>query len=116
MASLDLLDDCIVLRLSPWERFMTLHGDLVVPNAALRGVEVLDEPMRKLPRWRSLGTAVPGVLAYGTFRQRGRKEFVAVRGRRRAVRLHLAEHPFTAVVVSVEDPDGLAARMSAVVP
>jgi hypothetical protein len=111
MAYVEILEDGVAIRLAPFERLAALRGDVVVPRACVRGAEVLDTPMKHLPRWRTLGTAVPG-LAYGTFRQRGRKEFVAVRGRRRALRILLAEHAFTALVVSAEDPDSLAARIS----
>lgn len=113
MASVAVNPDAVVVALAPLERFLALHGDVHVPRSALRGAEVLDQPMRRLPRWRSLGTAVPGGPAYGTFRQRGRKEFVVLRRRQRAVRIQLEGHAFTAVVVGAQDPDALAARISA---
>lgn len=112
MASVVVEGGTLRVRLSPWERLAALHGDLVVPRSAVRGVEVLDAPFAAVPRLRSLGTAVPGLLAYGTFRGRGRKELVAVRRGTRAVRLTLDGQRFTAVVVGVGDPAAVAAALA----
>ncbi|KAA8877260.1 hypothetical protein F3087_45245 [Nocardia colli] len=58
------------------------------------------------PPWvRAPGTFFPGVIAAGTFRGKGRKEFWDTRFDGRAVRIELDGGPFTRLVVDVDDPD-----------
>ncbi|HEY5031329.1 MAG TPA: hypothetical protein VIJ54_02555 [Actinomycetes bacterium] len=55
------------------------------------------------------------MIAYGTRRFRGGRDFAAVLGHRPAVRLELDQQsPFSRVVVSVRDPEGAAARVRTV--
>ena len=109
MASLVVDEDSVAVHLSLWERIAAFRGDVVVPRSCVRGVEVLS-PFHKVKGWRALGTAAPFLGAYGTYRRRGYKEFLALRWRRRAscrraIRLTLEGHHFDAVSISVPDPE-----------
>lgn len=58
------------------------------------------------PPWvRAPGTFLPGVIAAGIFRGKGRKEFWDTRFDGRGVRIELRGTEFTRVVVDVDDPD-----------
>ena len=110
MASLVVDNNVVTVRLSLWERIAALHGAVVIPRSCVREVQILD-PFHKVKGWRAPGTAAPLLGAYGTYRRRGHKEFLALRwrrgGRRRAVRLTLQGHKFDAVSVSVPDPEAI---------
>jgi hypothetical protein len=60
---------------------------------------------RRPPWVRAPGTFFPGVIAAGTFRGKGRKEFWDTRFDGRALRFELAGAAFTRIVVDVDDPD-----------
>ncbi|MFI7003007.1 hypothetical protein [Nocardia sp. NPDC050175] len=68
--------------------------------------EVVRAEVDLRPPWvRAPGTFFPGVIAAGTFRGKGRKEFWDTRFDGRAVRIELDGGPFTRLVVDVDDPD-----------
>jgi hypothetical protein len=114
MASLVVEDDSLEIRLSRGERLAAFHGDVVIPRSCVRGVEVLD-PNHRVRGWRAPGTAAPFLGAYGTYRRRGHKEFLALRwrraSRRKAVRLTLEGHEFDAVAVSVPDAEAVVREL-----
>jgi hypothetical protein len=109
MASLVIGKDAVVVRLSLWERLAAFRGDVVIPRSCVREVQILD-PFHKVRGWRAPGTAAPFLGAYGTYRRRRHKEFLALRWRRRAshrraIRVTLEGHHFDAVLISVPDPE-----------
>ncbi|MEU7767828.1 hypothetical protein AB0B25_22250 [Nocardia sp. NPDC049190] len=60
---------------------------------------------RRPPWVRAPGTFFPGVIAAGTFRGKGRKEFWDTRFDGRAIRVDLVGAEVTRLVVDVADPD-----------
>jgi hypothetical protein len=112
VASLDISSDEVRVRLSLLERLMALHGDIAVPRDAVDSVEVLDAPLSSIRGVRAPGTGIPGLIAYGTFRRRGGKDFVAVRRGQRAARLSLTGQAFDAIVLAADDPEQLAASLA----
>lgn len=113
MPSLTVDGDEVVVRLSGWERAAAFHGDVRVPPAAVRTVEVEADPWSVLRGVRAPGTGWPGVIAHGVRRLTGeRPDFAAVWRRRPAVLVEL-EPPseFGRLLVTVADP---AATVSAV--
>src|SRR5215469_5195934 len=79
----------IVLTLSIGERIMALHRDVRVPLSAVKSVDVVDRPIRRIhglkPRnFKLLGGYTPGWFAYGTFFDGSIREllFAAVNGRK----------------------------------
>jgi len=111
MASLEVAPDRLTVRLSFAERLMAFHGNIVVPRDALQGAEVVDDPFRSIRGIRAPGSAIPFVGAYGTFRHKGKKAFVAVHRGERAVRLSLAGQKFESIVLGVADPEQLVAKL-----
>ena len=112
MASLDVYPDEVRVRLSPFERLMALHGEIDVPRKSIRSVEVVDAPLSRLQGVRAPGTGFPGLIAYGTFRHRHGKDFIAVRRGQQAVRLTLGGHEFAALILGVDDPEQLVAQIT----
>lgn len=103
MATLRLERELIRIDLSPWEQLAALHRPLAVRRRAVVQVEEFAKPFSAL-RGIRFGTWVPALIAYGTFRHREGKDFVAVRRGRPALRLVLEGGRYAAIVVSV-DPD-----------
>jgi hypothetical protein len=115
VASLIVEGTDVVVRLSPLEKLAALRGNVRLPVTLVRAASVEPDPWVALRGVRSPGTGWPGVIAYGTRRFRGGKDFAAVLGHRPAVRLELdPQSPFSRVVVSVADPEGAAARVCTV--
>ena len=104
----------VVVRLSPLEKLGALHADVRVPRAAVLAVQVVDDPMTEVRGLRIPGTGVPWVVALGTWRRRGARDFVAVRHRHAGVVVELDPHQagFSRLLVSVADPEETARLLS----
>jgi hypothetical protein len=106
MATLETAGDSLVVRLSAFERFAALRGDVRVPLSAVTDVAVEPDPWSALRGIRAPGTGWPGVIAYGTWRFSGGRDFVLVRSKRPAVRIDLDESsPFARLLITIEDPE-----------
>src|SRR5688572_15303743 len=69
----------LVVRLSLLEKVGAFRrGDVRVPKSSVRDVRVTVRPFAELRGFRAPGTGVPGLIALGTWRQRGRRDFAAV--------------------------------------
>jgi hypothetical protein len=103
----------VVLRvkLRWWERLGALHGDLRVPLNAMTAIGVSDMPWREIRGLRAPGTAIPRLVALGQFRTRRSRDFVAAYRHRPAVVIQLQGAKFNRVIVSVNDPEAVAANL-----
>ncbi len=97
----------VSIHLSFVEKIGALHGDLHFPTSAVRSVRVVDKPFCEIEGIRSPGTGVPGVVALGTYRAHGRRDFVAVyRGKRGVViEIDADNTKYRRVILSAKDPD-----------
>jgi hypothetical protein len=111
MATIEIDDETVRVRLSTWERLAGLRGDVVVPREAIRSCEVLDQPFSARQGLRAPGTGFPGVIAYGTYRHSGSKDFLALLRGQRAVRLTLANQTFSALLIGTPDPEEVCSRL-----
>jgi hypothetical protein len=102
----------LVVGLSWLEKLGAFRGNVHVPLQAVRSAEAEPDPWGALRGIRAPGTGIPGVIALGTRRFDGGKDFAAVLGGRTAVRVDLGEEsPFGRLVVSVSDPEGTLATI-----
>ncbi len=114
MATLTVDGPDLVVGLSWLEKLGAFRGDVRVPLRAVRAVEADPEPWAALRGIRSPGTGIPGVIALGTRRYAGGRDFAALRGRGPAVRVDLDEQaPFGRLVVSVPDTENAVAAIHA---
>ncbi len=82
VASLEVRDSRVEVVLSGLERLGALRGDVSVALDEVLDVRPAPDPFAELRGWRLPGTGLPGVIALGTWRSRGGKDFAAVyRGR-----------------------------------
>lgn len=71
----------LTLALNPMERLGAMHGSVRVPVANIAAVDVSNPVWGEIQGMRMPGTGLPGVIALGTWRYNGGKDFVAVYGR-----------------------------------
>ena len=113
MAALVVEGTDIVVKLSSLEKLGALRGNFRVPRSALREARVSENPWSELRGIRAPGTGFPGVIALGTRRGGGGRDFTAVYRRRPAVVLELEGAVFDRLVLSVDHPDEVVARLRA---
>ena len=111
----------IVLKLSTGEHLMAVHRDVRVPLSAVRSVDVVDEPIRRIqglkPRnFKVVGGYWPGWFAYGSFFDGGvgQRLFAAVNGRKpRGLEITLDGAKYSRLLVSLDDPDAAKTALTA---
>ena len=108
MATLSRVGDDVVVRLNDLEKAGAFRGDIRVPVSAVRLVRVSTSPFRDLRGMRAPGTGFPGVIALGTWRYRGGKDFAAVYRGGPAVVVELAGAEFKRLLVSAHDASAVA--------
>jgi hypothetical protein len=95
--------DELVVRLGWLEKLGAFRGDVRVPRSSVREVRATERAWSELRGIRAPGTGWPGVIALGTRRGSGIREFAAVYGNRPAVVVELEGAEFDRLVVSVGD-------------
>jgi hypothetical protein len=115
MATIQLKDSQVLIHLNPAEKIGALRGDVHFPRSAIRSVRVVDKPFFEIEGIRSPGTGVPGVIALGTYRSHGRRDFVAVYRGERGVVLDIDadQADYRRVILSTKDPDGVRSLLGA---
>jgi hypothetical protein len=103
----------LVVELSALEKLAAMHGDARFPLSSVTDVAVEPNAWAALRGVRAPGTGIPYVIAYGTLRGRGSKDFVLIRGGRRpGLRVDFgADAPFNRLVVTVDDPQASAEQI-----
>jgi hypothetical protein len=108
MARLEIVGAELVVRLSRLERVGAFSPEPHVPLSSIRSVRAAADPWRELRGIRAPGTGWPGVIALGTRRHGGRKDFCAVYGKGPGVVVELAGAPFERFVVSAAHREAVA--------
>lgn len=96
-----------------WERVGACRGDVDLPLAAVHAVRPVDNAYAEIHGVRMPGSAWPGRFAVGTWRWRGRRDVVAVHGRRpRGVVIDLEPgSQVDRLIVTVDDPEALVRQI-----
>ena len=113
MAELTVNSYDVVVSLCGVEALAACRRQVRVPVRCLTMVHVEQAPMAGLSILRLPGVAWPGAFAFGSRRQGGRREFVAVRAGVPAVVLEAESTLWDRVVVSHRDAVNLAAELAA---
>lgn len=112
MASLSVHSDRLEIHLTRAERTFALRrDDIVVQRENIRGVIITEDPWIWLRGIRAPGTLVPLVLAAGTWKFHGGKDFVAIKRRRPAVVIDLADEEFSRVILTSQHAPNLIASL-----
>jgi hypothetical protein len=111
MAELIVDGDELVVRMTKFEKAEAVHGEVRVPLASVKGVEVLDDAMKAVHGIR-VGTGVPGRVAIGTFTSRNSHIFAVVHhDTPRGVSVELEGAQFDELVIGCDDPEAIAATI-----
>jgi hypothetical protein len=111
MAELIVDGDQLVVRMKATEKLEAVHGEVRVPLASVRTVEVLDDAEREVHGFR-VGTGVPGSVAVGTFSSHDAKIFAVVHhDTPRGVRVCLEGAQFDELIVGCDDPEAVASAI-----
>jgi hypothetical protein len=102
----------LLVRLNPLEVLGALHGPLRVPLAQVAVLDATDDVWGELRGLRVPGTGIPGLVALGTWRYGGGKDFVAVYGRSGLV-VTLSGSPWSRLLVSTREPRQVCHRINA---
>ena len=111
----------IVLKLSTGDRIMSMHRDVRVPLPAVKSVDAVDEPIRRIrglkPRnFKVFGGYWPGWFAYGALFEGAVRQllFAAVNGRKpRGLEITLDGAKYTRLIVSLDHPDDAKTALTA---
>jgi hypothetical protein len=113
MAKLEVNDNDVVVHLNRVETVAACRRGVRVPVRHLTMVHVEESPMAVVSLLRLPGLAWPGAFVFGSRRQDGRHEFVAVRAGLPAVVLDAEGTLWDRVVVSHRDAVAIAAELAA---
>jgi hypothetical protein len=89
MATLTTTPSALTVTLSRFEKFFGMLRDRTFPRSAVTAVELCPEGLHAVRGLRAPGLGLPGVRLVGTWRRRGAKSLVSVRGGQPAVRVTL---------------------------
>lgn len=102
----------MVLHLSGLEKLEGFRGDIRVPRSSVQVVRWVADPWPELRGVRSPGTGLPGVIAVGTRRGRGIRDFAAVHGKGPAVVVELDGAEYSRFVVTDDAAEARATQLA----
>lgn len=112
MTSLRVHPDRLEIHLSRAEKTMALRReDIVVQRENIRSVTITDDPWIWIRGIRAPGFEVPLVIAVGTWKFHGGKDFVAVKSKRQAVVIDLVDEEFARVILTSQHAPDLIASL-----
>lgn len=112
MASLRVHSDRLEIHLTPAERTLALRrNDIVVQRENIRSVAITDDPWTWIRGIRAPGNGLPLVMAIGTWKFHGGKDFLAIKRKRQAVVIDLVDEEFARVILSTQHATDLIASL-----
>ena len=112
MTSILVSADALTIRLPLVSKIAGVLGDQVVPRSAITSAEAVTDGLAAARGLRAPGLAIPGRRKIGTWRGRGARRFVDVRGGQPALRLRLQGQPHDELLIGHDDAAALAARLA----
>ena len=112
MASLRVHSDRLEVHLTPAEKSLSLRrDDIVVQRESIRQVAITDDPWIWIRGIRAPGSLIPLVLAVGTWKFHGGKDFLAVKNKRQAVVIDLVDEEFARLILTTKHAPDLIASL-----
>ena len=103
MGRISIDGETLTLDLTGIEKIEGFHGNIHVPTSTVRDVRLSNDPWSELRGIRAPGTGLPDVIAVGTRRGAGVKDFAVVHGTGPAVVVELEDADFDRLVVTEDD-------------
>ena len=111
MARLLIADDTVTIDMSRGERFEAAHGDQTFPRSAITGARAVPDCIAEVHGLKWAGTELPGIRV-GSFHEDQRVTFAVCHGHKPGIVIDLANDKYDRVVLTVENPEEIAARLS----
>ena len=112
MASLRVHPDRLEIHLTPAEKTLAFRREnLVIARDTIRSVTITDDPWIWMRGIRAPGALVPLVLAVGTWKFHGGKDFLAIKRKRQAVVIDLIGDEFARLILSTNHAPDLIASL-----
>lgn len=94
--------DKFQLKLSPLEKFLSLHGDIDIDKSSLLSRRVERNPWQRsvIKGFRAPGTGFPFAILLGTMRYRGGKDFTAIYKRKPVEVFEFSNAPYKRWIVT----------------
>jgi hypothetical protein len=106
MNKIELLGDQVTISISGWDKLFSLKGELSFPKQSITKVSAYEDDIS--PPWLKVpGTAIPGVIVAGTYRNlHGRKEFWCTHFKGNTLVIDLDHENYSRIVcdLSAEQP------------
>ncbi len=115
MATLQLTETTLSVRLTRAETILGLLRDVDLPRSAGRDVEVVADGLAAARGLRAPGLGVPGRRKIGTWRRIGERSLVSVRRGQPALRIALEGQRYDTLVIGTDEPAALAAALTGTV-
>jgi len=112
MARLLIADDTVTIDMSRGERFEAAHGDQAFPRSAITGARAVPDCIAEVHGLKWAGTELPGIRV-GSFHDADHVTFAVCRGHNPGIVIDLADSKYDKVILTVENPEDIAARLSA---
>jgi len=112
MARLLIADDTVTIDMSRGERLEAAHGDQTFPRSAITGARAVADCIAEVHGLKWAGTELPGIRV-GSFHDADHVTFAVCHGHNPGVVIELANSKYDKVILTVENPEDLAARLSA---
>lgn len=112
MTSLRVHSDRLEVHLTRAEKVLALRrDDIIIPRGRIRSVTLTDDPWIWVRGIRAPGAEIPLVVAVGTWKFHGGKDFLAIKGKRQAVVIDLVDCEFSRVLLSTKHAPDLIASL-----
>lgn len=113
MASLRVHSDRLEINLTPAEKALALRrDDVIVQRENIRSVTITDDPWIWIRGVPAPGTSVSPLVAVGSWKFHGGKDFLAIKRKRQAVVIDLVDDNFSRVVLTTKHAPDLIASLN----
>ena len=112
MARLLIAHDTVTIDMSRGERFEAAHGDQAFPRSAITGARAVPDCIAEVHGLKWAGTELPGIRV-GSFHDADHVTFAVCHGHNPGIVIDLADSKYDKVILTVENPEDIAARLSA---
>jgi len=112
MAHLLITDDAVTIDMSRGEKLEAGHRNQAFPRSAISGVRAVPDCIAEVHGIKGVGVQLPDTRV-GSWHDDGRVTFAVCHGRGPGIVIDLANSKYDRVVLTVENPEDIAARLSA---
>jgi hypothetical protein len=111
MAHLLITDDAVTIDMSRGEKLEAGHRNQAFPRTAITNVRAVPDCIAEVHGMKGAGTELPGIRV-GSWHDNGRVTFAACHGHNPGIVIDLANSKYDTVVLTVQNPEDVAARLS----